>query len=160
MGADTMGRVVVAAKIENLADAYLADRSLIRPEQIRRIEIDDALVDSGATYLCLPKRMTDQLGLKHVRDRRVRTAGGMMDVSVFEAVRLTVQGRECTIEVAGIADDCPPLIGQVPLEILDFVVDPKGQRLIGNPEHGGEQMIEIFSYFRRPTADVQADEHV
>jgi hypothetical protein len=27
---------------------------------------------------------------------------------------------------------------------LDFVVDPAGQRLIGNPEHGGEQMIEMF----------------
>jgi hypothetical protein len=36
------------------------------------------------------------------------------------------------------------LIGQVPLELLDFVVDPRGQKLIGNPEHGGEQMIEIF----------------
>jgi hypothetical protein len=27
---------------------------------------------------------------------------------------------------------------------LDFVVDPVGQRLIGNPDHGGEQMIDIF----------------
>jgi hypothetical protein len=24
------------------------------------------------------------------------------------------------------------------------VVDPAGQRLIGNPEHGGEQMIDVF----------------
>ena len=40
--------------------------------------------------------------------------------------------------------DCPVLIGQVPLELLDFVVDPKGRRLIGNPEHGGEQMIEMY----------------
>jgi len=36
------------------------------------------------------------------------------------------------------------LIGVIPLEILDFVVDPKRQRLIGNPEHGGEQMFDMF----------------
>ena len=41
-------------------------------------------------------------------------------------------------------DDCPVLIGQVPLELLDFVVDPAGQRLIGNPEHGGEHVLELY----------------
>jgi hypothetical protein len=41
-------------------------------------------------------------------------------------------------------DDCPPLIGQIPLEALDFVVDPNGQKLIGNPEHGGQQMVDLF----------------
>jgi hypothetical protein len=30
------------------------------------------------------------------------------------------------------------------LELLDFVVDPVHQRLIGNPAHGGEQMIELY----------------
>jgi hypothetical protein len=36
------------------------------------------------------------------------------------------------------------LIGQVPLELLDFVVDPRAQKLIGNPAHGGEQMLEMY----------------
>jgi hypothetical protein len=44
----------------------------------------------------------------------------------------------------GVPDDCPVLIGQVPLELLDFVVDPGGQRLIGNPAHGGEHIIELY----------------
>ena len=41
-------------------------------------------------------------------------------------------------------DDCPVLIGQIPLEILDFVVDPANRRIIGNPEHGGEHIIELY----------------
>jgi len=41
-------------------------------------------------------------------------------------------------------DDCPPLIGVIPLEILDFVVDPTRQRLIGNPNHGGERMFDMY----------------
>jgi hypothetical protein len=32
----------------------------------------------------------------------------------------------------------------VPLELLDFVVDTAGQTLIGNPDHGGKQMIDLF----------------
>jgi hypothetical protein len=36
------------------------------------------------------------------------------------------------------------LIGQLPLEALDFVVDPRGRRIIGNPAHGGELMYDLF----------------
>jgi hypothetical protein len=36
------------------------------------------------------------------------------------------------------------IIGYVPPELLHFVVDPKGQRLIGNPEHGGEFMFDMY----------------
>jgi hypothetical protein len=46
--------------------------------------------------------------------------------------------------VIEVSDDCPVLIGQVPLDLMDFVVDPGGQRLIGNPAHGGEQVIELY----------------
>jgi hypothetical protein len=69
-----------------------------------------------------------------------------MEVSfgVYEAVRLKVQGRECIVEVAELPDECPVLIGQIPLEALDFVVDPMGQKLVGNPDHGGQQMIDMF----------------
>jgi clan AA aspartic protease len=147
MGADIMGRVAVTAKIESLSDLFKVNEGSLSAEAVRTVEVTDALVDTGATYLCLPPRIISQLGLRPVRKRRIRTAGGPTDVSVYEPVRLTVQGRDCTIEVASIAEDCPVLIGQIPLEIMDFVVDPKGQRLIGNPEHGGEWMGEIFSYF-------------
>jgi hypothetical protein len=71
---------------------------------------------------------------------------GITQMNIYGAARLTVQGRFCTIDVAEVPDDCPVLIGQVPLELLDFVVDPKGQKLIGNPEHGGVQMIELYSF--------------
>ena len=48
-------------------------------------------------------------------------------------------GRDCITEVCEVPDECPVLIGQTPLELLDFVVDPVGQRLIGNPDHGGSR---------------------
>lgn len=41
---------------------------------------------------------------------------------------------------------CAPraLLGQIPLEHLDFVVDSKHRKLIPNPEHGDKQMSEEY----------------
>ena len=139
-----MGKVLVTAKIENLADLFSVDQGTIAAEKIRSVEVTDALVDTGATGLSLPKRLMAQLGLKPLRTRRARTTAGIVTVQVYGTVRLTIQGRECPSDVSEVPDDCPVLIGQVPLEILDFIVDPVAQRLIGNPAHGGEQMIELY----------------
>ncbi len=48
MGTDTMGRVAVSAKVENLGDLVLVERGLLPADQVRSIEINDALVDTGA----------------------------------------------------------------------------------------------------------------
>jgi predicted aspartyl protease len=111
---------------------------------VRSVEVDDALVDTGATLLSMPTRLIQQLGLSPVRVRKARTSAGSVAVQVYSAVRVTVQGRDCVTDVSEVPDDCPVLIGQVPLELLDFVVDPVGQRLIGNPAHGGEHMIDMY----------------
>jgi predicted aspartyl protease len=140
----TMGKVVVSARIENLQDAYEAEKGVLPAGDVRTVEVSDALVDTGATMLSLPRRLIAQLGLTRRRTRTARTAAGIVSFGIYGAVRLTVQGRDCIIEAAEIPDECPVLIGQIPLEGLDFVVDPVGQRLIGNPDHGGEQMIDMF----------------
>ena len=140
----TMGRVVVSAKMENIADCVEVMQGKRKPEDVRTLVIDDALVDTGATTVSMPKRFITQLGLIPFRDRPARTATESVMVKVYGAVHLIVQGRECNCDVQEVADDCPVLIGQVPLELLDFVVDPKGQQLIGNPLHGGQQMLELY----------------
>jgi predicted aspartyl protease len=143
MGAN-MVKVIVSARIENLEDLYSADKHQLSPDQVRRVEVSDALVDTGATMLSMPKRLIAELGLKRFRTRSARTTSGVSEFGVFGTVQLTVQGRDCRVDVAEVPDDCPVFIGQVPLELLDFVVDPMARRLTGNPEHGGEQMIDLF----------------
>ncbi len=63
---------------------------------------------------------------------------------MYEAVRLTIMGRSCKMDVLEVPDGVPALIGQIPLEYLDFVVDPQQQILIGNPAHGGEHTFEMY----------------
>jgi hypothetical protein len=65
-------------------------------------------------------------------------------VQVNGTVRLTIQGRDCPSDVTELHGDCPVLVGKVPLNMLDFFVDPSGQKLIGNPAHGGEHVLEFY----------------
>ncbi|MHB1423991.1 MAG: aspartyl protease family protein [Gemmataceae bacterium] len=139
----TMGKVLVKAKIENLDDLFGVRKGLVSDDQVRRVEVADALVDTGATGLLLPSRSIAQLGLEPLHVRPSRTIGGPVPLRMYRAVRLTVQGRDCISDVAEIPDDFSVVIGQVPLELMDWLVDPKTQRLIGNPEHGGEHMIDV-----------------
>ncbi len=139
-----MGRVTTAAKIENLQDLWLAETGAKPPESVRCVEIDDALVDTGAMILSLPTRLIQQLGLRISGQKRTITTGGPRMANVYQAVKLTVQDRDCIVEVLEVSDSVPVLIGQVPLEVLDFVVDVPNRRLIGNPAHGGLQMFEMF----------------
>jgi predicted aspartyl protease len=139
----TMGKVLVTAKIENLKDLFGVHMGLLAEDQVRRVEVTDALVDTGATGLLLPSRMIAQLGLEPLHVRPSRTIAGPVPLQMFRAVRLTVQDRDCISDVGEIPDEFSIMIGQVPLELMDWVVDLKGQRLIGNPEHGGQYMIEV-----------------
>ena len=140
----TTVKVIVSAHIENLRDTYEAEKGVFSAGDVRSVEVADALVDTGATMLSIPRRLIVQLGLKRRRTRTARTAAGVVSFGIYGAVRLTVQGGDCIVEAAEIPDECPVFIGQIPLDGLDFVVDPVGQRLIGNPDHGGEQMIDMF----------------
>ncbi len=139
-----MGRVATEATIESLHDLMEAESGRLAANQVRRVAVADALVDTGASLLSLPARMIGQLGLKRWSTKAVTTSRGRTESGIYQAVRLTVQDRSCTVDVAEVPDDVPVLIGQIPLELLDLVVDPVGRRLIGNPAHGGEHMYEMY----------------
>jgi hypothetical protein len=88
--------------------------------------------------------MIEKLGLKCFRRRKANTPDGIHEFGMYETVRLTIQGRECRVEVCEVDESCGVLIGQLPLEALDFVVDPVGRKLVGNPFHGGEEMVDLL----------------
>ena len=144
MKTNTMGAVLVTALIENNYDVKSAEEDLISDVKVRRLEVPDARVDTGATYVSMPMRLINQLGLKRIKTVQAKTTAGPVSIGIFEQVKLTIQGRDCEVRVAEVADNCPVLIGYISLEQLDFVVDTKNQRLIGNPDHGGEFMIDMY----------------
>jgi predicted aspartyl protease len=139
-----MGRVTVEAMIENMTDLWAAKKGQIPASDIRYVTVPDALIDTGAVRLSLPTSLIRQLGIDQVTTRRMNTSAGPRDANVYDVVRLTIQDRFCAVEVLEVPDGVPTLIGQIPLESLDFVVDPLRRRLIGNPAHGGEHVYEQY----------------
>jgi len=139
-----VGRVLTEATIENLEDLYAVKLGVLPAEQVRRVVVTDALVDTGATILSLPTGVIRQLGLKRRGSKRVTGSNGICEAGMYEAVRITIQGRDCLTDVLEVPDAVPVLVGQIPLENLDLVVDLRARRLIGNPAHGGEHMFEMY----------------
>jgi predicted aspartyl protease len=137
-----MGKVIIKIKLTNLVDLHVQQRKLSTAKP-REVEVE-ALVDTGATGLCLKRSVIRALGLEKVETIISQTGNGPAERAVYEPVRLDVQGRHGNFDVVDVGDSVPNLLGQIPLEYLDFVVDSKKRKLIGNPEHGGQQMTEQY----------------
>jgi predicted aspartyl protease len=137
-----MGKVIVKIKLTNLFDLGAQHRKLSQAKP-RSVEAE-ALVDTGATRLYLKPSVIRALGLEKVDEIISQTTNGPKKRSVYEPVRLEIQGRYGNFDVVDIGEKVPNLVGQVPLEYLDFVVDPKRRKLVSNPDHGGMQMSEEY----------------
>jgi predicted aspartyl protease len=144
MESATMGRVVTEAKIENFGDLWAAEKGIQSADEVRFVTVPDALVDTGATLLSLPTDLIQKLGLIKFGTRRVKTSTGITEAALYGAVQLTIQDRSCIVDVIEVPEHTPVLIGQIPLEHLDFVVDLRSRTLIGNPAHGGEHIYELY----------------
>ena len=138
-----VGRVVVDVMVRNLDDVRRAERGELAADHVRSIVVR-ALVDTGATFFCLPDEQIQALGLPFNRNRPTRTVAGEISMPVYGGARISVEGRECDVEVMGLPSGRQTLLGQIPLETLDYWVDVTNQRLVGNPEHGGEWMAEAY----------------
>jgi len=137
-----MGRVTATLKLQNWADVE-AVAAGTRHEPPRTVEIE-ALVDTGSTRLRLRESVIAKLGLRLWRTVESTTASGLQMRRLFSPVSLELMARATVQEVIAVPDSIPNLLGQLPLEALDLVVDPKGRKLIGNPEHGGRWTMEMY----------------
>ena len=93
-------------------------------------ERQSALVDTGASYLSLPRTILNRLGYRPLDTQRVIFANGRAAVWHVTEVKMRMEGRERTV-IAFLADDAAPsLIGAQTLESFGLGVDPLGRRLI------------------------------
>lgn len=128
-------------KLVNLRDLLLIEAGAMNPEEVRQLTVADALVDTGATRLCLPTSLIERLGLTPVSKRTARTAAGIVERTVYSEVEYTLLERSSTIRVTNLTEGAPVLIGHMVLEELDLCVDMK-KGLIYNPEHGDDWIEE------------------
>ena len=130
-------------ELTNLEDLNLASRGFINLKDVRRVTIKDALVDIGATRLCLPKPIIEQLGLTPFGNTKARTAAGIVDRTIYSEVRFTILEREGSLPVTDLPADAHVLVGHMVLEQLDLCLDIR-KGLTYNPDHDNDWIEEAY----------------
>jgi predicted aspartyl protease len=137
-----IGKGIVKIKLTNQSDLVVQHRKLSTAIP-REVEVE-ALVDTGATSLCLKHSVIRALGLEKLETIVTQTSNKPAQGEVYEPVQLEIQGRQGTFDVLDVGENAPNSVGQIPLLYLDFVVDSKKRKLVGNPEHSGQWMTEQY----------------
>ncbi len=139
-----MGRVVTRITLQNYDDWRAAQQGQIVPEQVRTVEVE-GLVDTGATLLVIPRTIADQLGVSEVRRVTVRYADQRTaEKPVVGPLRVTVCNRTALLEAVVEEQLTEPLVGQVVLESLDLVVNPRELTLMPNPRSPDLPMLDLL----------------
>ncbi|HVY36504.1 MAG TPA: clan AA aspartic protease [Polyangia bacterium] len=132
-------------QLANNHDEEDVKRGHLRPHEVRAVQIQ-AVADPGATMLVLPADVVGKLGLFPDGYRKVRDADGRIrELAWVSSIRMTILGRE-TVTNALVADaGSTPVVGQIPLEELDLVVDPQSRDLRVNPESPDAPLLDVLS---------------
>jgi clan AA aspartic protease len=92
-----------------------------------------ALVDTGSLMLCVPEHVAIQLKLRQLETREVVLAdGARQTVPYVGPVRIRFQNRSCFTGALVLGNQV--LLGAIPIEDMDLVVQPALLRLSVNPE--------------------------
>jgi clan AA aspartic protease len=136
-----VGSVFTDIDIANNEDLVLVRRGHLTTTDVRRIRLTDVLVDTGATTLCLPRSLIEQLGLPLKRRVLATTAAGEVETELFEAAFIEVAGRDTVVECLAISEGARPLLGVVPLEMMGLQPDIKRHVLAVLPDDTRETYI-------------------
>ncbi len=101
----------------------------------KQIEIN-ALVDTGATFMCVTEEIALQLGfdITEVSQQVVTLADGhQRTVPKIAPIEIAFANRSYVTEAVVLGNEA--LLGVIPLEAMDLIVDPRQQTLVVNPVH-------------------------
>jgi clan AA aspartic protease len=95
-----------------------------------------ALVDTVATFMCVTEEVAIQLGFDttEVSQQTVILADGhQRKVPKIAPIEIAFENRTYVTEAVVLGNE--PVLGVIPLEAMDLVVDPRQQSLVVNPQH-------------------------
>lgn len=134
-GAEDMGLVYADIELISSDDLALYRRGYAKEEEVRRLTVN-ALVDSGAYMLAINETVKSQLGLPVLDKQISRLADeSQIEVEIVGPVDVRFENRSTTVRAAVLPGNAEILLGSIPMEDMDVLIDPKQQKLVVNPEH-------------------------
>ena len=125
-----MGTVRAEITLKNAGDVTGVQRGFMKEPEIRQTVVQ-AVVDTGAMTLVINEKLRRQLGLGVVGTKEATLADNTKKtVKIAETVEVHWKNRSMTCRpwVVGSGNI---LLGAIPLEDMDLMVDPGSQTLVG-----------------------------
>ena len=136
-----MGEVNVELTLKNGADIVRVSDGTMTEQNVRSVTVT-ALVDTGAMLLVIGEELRKKLGLGTLESRTVDLAGGLTtSCNIAEPVEINWKNRKSLIRPMVLQDEEEVLLGVIPLEEMDLMVDPVNKTLVGI--HGEDSMGKI-----------------
>jgi len=130
-----MGNVYAEITVKNNIDLAKAREGSISEKDVRTITLN-ALVDTGATSLVINEEICQKLGLSIINTRMANLAGDIkIECKITEPVQINWKNRQVDINAMVLPGD-KVLLGVIPLEFMDLIVDPVRRELVG--AHGDQ----------------------
>lgn len=93
-------------------------------------------VNTGAYNLCINDSMQAQLALSSIEKRKAQIANGSIEgYDMAGPVVVKFKNRQTVCNALILHGANEPLLGAIPLEDMDVVIDPLRQKLLVNPDH-------------------------
>jgi|JI10StandDraft_1071094.scaffolds.fasta_scaffold117295_4 clan AA aspartic protease len=136
-----MGIVHAEIQLSNAMDRALQRRNQLEEQDVRKINVT-ALVDSGAYMMVIPDKVRLQLGLEIIGYELTELANGQQEkVAIAEPVVVHFENRKATVDVLVVGNEV--LLGAIPMEAMDVIINPRLQKLTVNPEHPTTPVFRI-----------------
>ena len=125
-----MGLIYADIELVSADDVALIRRGYLEESELKS-ETVRALVDSGAYTLCINENIKNQLDLKKVDEMEAELANGRIErVDIVGPVIIKYLNRRSTVDAAVLPGDSEVLLGCIPLEDMDLILDPKEEALV------------------------------
>ena len=134
-GGSVMGMVYAEIELINGFDLLKAEAGELPENKVRRMPVR-MLVDSGCGTLAINENIRTQLGLRKREERTMQMADeSVVTLEVVGPVEIRFENRESCLNAVVLPGDAEPLLGAIPMQDMDVLIDPHRHRLIVNPEH-------------------------
>lgn len=134
-GVNEMGLVYAEIDLINGGDIYLNRKKLLDEKDVKKVRVN-ALVDSGAYMLSINETVRAQLDLPFIEKQFGTLADEtLIEVDIVGPVEVRFENRRTTVDALVLPGNAEILLGAIPMEDMDVLIDPRQQKLVVNPKH-------------------------
>ncbi|CAK0757930.1 Clan AA aspartic protease, AF_0612 family [Gammaproteobacteria bacterium] len=130
-----MGLIYANVELVSVDDLAYFRRGDLSEEQVKKITVR-ALVDSGAYMLSINEEIRLQLDLAILDEQEAELADGSLKrVKIAGPIEIRFKNRKTTVNAVVLPNSTEVLLGAIPMEDMDLLINPRQQELIVNPAH-------------------------